>query len=134
MAISITGQPLRLERLGRLILLAPGYSDINNWPFSSPVSANDFANLDIALGGDGIHATSADSVQNWQHGGLFKGVFSGLRWGDFDKQSEQSYIWSSSIFTDSSDGALAINFNKDEVYIGDGSGREYGFAIRCLLK
>lgn len=100
----------------------------------SSTASGDYSNLDIAFGGTGQYADSGVSIAQWQHNGPFKGVFSGLWDGEFGNQGGVGVFWSASARPDSADYAFVAGFNEAEVFPADGSYRNAGFSVRCLLQ
>ena len=97
--------------------------------------SGDFSELDIAFGGTGEPAYSGEpNIAQWQYNGAFKGVLSGLWFGEFDYQGDYGVFWSASAHPDNADYAFFAYFNADEVYPADYYVRLAGFSVRCLLQ
>lgn len=108
-------------------------------------SGGDFAQLDIAFGGNGnYHQFSSPSAPRWQPTGAFKATFGG-RWynvggvSGFASVGDGS-LWSSSAFSDASEKAFRAYVSPgyfDPGYVNPGGAdtdRYVGFGVRCLLR
>ena len=93
----------------------------------------EFADLDKAFGGNGIHQDSGPSIAKWNYTGPFKGVLSGYWNGGFLVQSSWGDLWSSSAKPDDSDDAFSAAFDPSYVSPGGYDNRVSGLVVRCLL-
>ena len=106
------------------------------WRLPTGGTGGDFAQLDQAFGGSGTGSWSGEAnIAQWQHNGLFKGVFAGSWWEGFLDQGDWGYLWpSSAAVLGWSGGAFNANFNAGGVDPGNSGGlRGSGFGVRCLL-
>ena len=109
-------------------------------------TSSDFAQLDVVFGGTGSRVTSTGpSLEQWKSGGAFKGVYSG-NWRGYNNeffrdQGGRSYFWTSSAHPTNNTYAYFANFNgtyykisPGDSYVYSGSGRDMGYAVRCILR
>jgi uncharacterized protein (TIGR02145 family)/prepilin-type N-terminal cleavage/methylation domain-containing protein len=113
------------------------------WRLPTGNIGGEFANLDLAFGGNGNTQTNTPPhLNSWSNGGAFKGVISGswvgqnqFLWQKGDVNIEQGTWWSSN--ADASTYMYSWVLTYDEVgtiYPGTMSAmRIYGYAVRCIL-
>jgi uncharacterized protein (TIGR02145 family) len=99
---------------------------------------NEFSQLNAKMAGLSSNQDSAyqnkytSYYNNWQNGGLFKGVLSGYWVGSFLSQNTDAILWSSSAYPKVDYNAFYMYFNKSGAFPGSYGDRNKGVAIRCL--
>ena len=104
-----------------------GTSGTVEFPMLNAKMSNSDATTGSISGGSGFY-------QNWQHGGAFKGVFSGS-WnaGVFQGQSSIGHFWSRSVYPTDVTKVRSTYIKVDDVHPGNGGTRILGYAVRCLM-
>jgi uncharacterized protein (TIGR02145 family) len=107
-------------------------------------AGNEFANLVATLSGYlsntdagfiGIFNWNRPFSNNIQPTGAFRGNYSGYWLSSFNAQGDNGYWWSGSTDPDYSYVAFYLHVNAwGDVYPDRANRRDFGFAVRCLLK
>ncbi len=104
---------------------------------SSASTANEFAKLDIAMGGTGGNRTSGNTYSQWLGTAAtntnWLGVLSGLYVSNLNYQGINSRWWSSTAYGAGKAYELSLNSNSTAVYPGGINDNFSGFAVRCVL-
>ena len=105
---------------------------------SSASTANEFAKLDIAMGGTGANRSSANTYSlfmgtattntNWL------GMFGGNYYNGFNNQGAFAHWWSSTAWNDSG-RVYSLYLNRGDTRVNPASNydKAHGFAVRCML-
>jgi uncharacterized protein (TIGR02145 family) len=115
--------------------------DICPAPFRLPIASNvsnEFAKLDIAMGGTGKNIPNANAYSNWMGTSAssmaWGGVYSGAYESRYIIVGNFGYWWSSTAYSDSTyantlhlyGSDSGVNFDKNQY-------KSSGFAVRCIL-
>ncbi len=106
---------------------------------TASTTANEFAKLDIAMGGDGTNRTSANTYDLWTGTAPSKtnwlGVLSGGYNSGFGNQGQRSNWWSSTANGANSTYYLRLDNSNTNVNPANSTnnGRSYSFTVRCVL-
>ena len=107
---------------------------------TAATTANEFAGLDIAMGGTGANRTSANTYPNFMAnnnsdatGKSWSGVLGGLFGSGFNGQGTYGYWWSSTASNTSGAYILYLYSSSSIVYPANNNGKNLGFAVRCVL-
>jgi uncharacterized protein (TIGR02145 family) len=104
-----------------------------NWRMPIGGSSGEFATLSTAM----TDANNNSAYQNFQFDGPFRGAFAGFRWGpssSWEYQGDYGYIWSASRSTAANYFAVSLSFRSGVVFPDQGTNRDAGLPVRCLLK
>ncbi len=101
-------------------------------------TANEFAKLDIEMGGTGANRTSANTYSTWMGTAAAEtnwlGVFSGYYLSGFSNQGSRGRWWSSTAYDATYAYDLGLNSSNTYVYPASIDGYKYvGRAVRCVL-
>ncbi len=104
---------------------------------NAATTANEFAKLDIAMGGTGANRTSANTYSlfagtattdtNWL------GMLGGHYYSGFVNQGSNGNWWSSTAHSASRAYYLSLNNSNTHVYPVNSVDKNHGFSVRCVL-